>query len=146
MATVPLIADPQEVTDYLVDLLKREAGPLGLAYVGDGDRLVPRYPAAIVVSGAKEKILDATRAFTTMFEAEITVLHARLDKSHSTRLREDNVLTRAIEVLVDSDMNWGNRVIQAWVSSINPGVLLRPKGEQVVGTRMIVTARSRERF
>lgn len=145
--SVQLMTEPQQVAEYLTDLLKDNAGPLGLAFVGLNDKLKPEYPAAVVVPGAKQKTIHATHTFNVGLEVIITVYHARLSSSHATRTVDDLTLVTAIENLIElGEMNFGGQVIFAYVREIHPGTITRPQGEQVVGTRLLVEILSQKRF
>lgn len=147
MATaVALYTQPQELVDHLVDLLEVNAGELGLRFVGSYTSLIPEYPAAVVTSGGKTKELHSTHKFSVMLEAEVTVLHAKLDVSRSIRQREDNDLAAAIESLIEEDVTFGNHLVQGWVALVQPGVATRVRNEQIAVTRLLVTALSQQRF
>lgn len=151
VAVNPLYTDPQEIADYLYALMSEQAGPLGLAYVGYGDSLIPRYPAAIIIPGTKDKRVHTTHKFNVGLETFITVYHARLDINHQTRLREDLELVSGIEALIETDYEFrtvdpDRRVVFGYVSSMQPGTIMSPKGDKVVGTRMVVEVLTQQMF
>ena len=149
--TYPLYIDPMEIADYLHELLSQNAGPLGLAYVGTGDSLIPEYPAAIVSPGGKAKEIHTTRKFNVSIDTFITIYHARLTARRRTRLREDLDLVASIEGLIEDDyefksINPEKQVVFGFVSDIRPGMLMNPKGEQTIGTRMVVNVVTQQMF
>ena len=142
-----MITEPQDAADFVYNLLKTQAGPLGIGFVGYADKLNPNYPAVVVTPGRKAKSLHATHTFNVAIEIDIMVYHARLSTDHKTRTREDLALVTSIEnTLEQGDMNFGGQVIFAFVRETYPGTITRPKGEQVVGTRMLVDVLSQKRF
>jgi hypothetical protein len=124
---------------------------LGLQNVEYDAELIRSYPAAVVTPGRKGKAVHGTHQFELAIEATITVYHARLAASRLQRTREDLQLCLDIEAKVEEDLNWTNdfnepRVIFAFVSEVLPGTITRPKGDQVIGTRMVVTVQNLRRF
>jgi hypothetical protein len=139
------IVDPMVAADYLYDLL-REFGPtFGLENVEYDSRLVRAYPAAVIIPGRKDKVLHSTQFFRVGLEVLISVYHANLNNSHRERTRDDLQLCKDIEMAIEvGQLDWDERVTFAFVSEIAPGIITRPRGEQVVGTRMVVSIDSRE--
>ena len=87
--TYPLYIDPMEIADYLHELLSQNAGPLGLAYVGTGDSLIPEYPAAIVSPGGKAKEIHTTRKFNVIARGHRLLRPVARDRRVAARLVGD---------------------------------------------------------
>lgn len=142
-----MITEPQDAADYIHNLLLEHQGPLGVGAVLYGEKLRPEYPAIVVTPGAKSKIVHATHTFLVTMEVVLSVYHARLNASHAQRTREDLELVTAIENLIErGEMNAGGEAIFVFVSDAFPGVVTRPTGDQVVGTRMIVNFTTQKGF
>jgi hypothetical protein len=142
-----MFVEPREIATYLYELLKEAAGELGIAFVGYGEKLRPQYPAAIVMPGSKIKALHATHTFNVNIETTVLVYHAALNNSTVTRTEDDLELVEGIEHLIEQgEMNLNGHVIFVYVRDVLPGTVLRPTGEQVVGSRMIIESLSQKRF
>lgn len=141
-----MITTQEDVSAYIKDRLDLGAGELGLATVAFADRLVGYYPAVVITPGGRSKDFHATHTFGITMEIFLAVYHAKLTISHSKRTEEDLQLVTAIERFLEQDMTWGEQVIIAWIRDQVPGVIPRPKGDAVVGTRMIMEVRSQQRF
>lgn len=147
LPTSALLTESWQVVEYINDLLSENAGELGLAYVGVSAHLNREYPAAIVIPNSKVKDMHATHTFNVHLLTDIAVYHARLTADRTARTIEDLELCTRIENLIEQgEMNFGGTVIFAYVVSIIPGTLVRPKGEQVVGSRMTIEVLSQKRF
>lgn len=137
----------QELARYMTDFLDEESGELGLATVKFGsERLIREYPAVLVVPEGIQRTIHGTHTFSLTITCNLWVYHARLDISHSQRSEEDLELTSSITEKLHEDMTLGSRLIFGWVTSENQGFFNRPKGEAVVGTRMVYEGLSQERF
>lgn len=139
--------DPEEVLDYVYDKLNDNKGELGLAHVAYSDEsLLPEYPVAVVSAGTFGRILIGTHKFQLVFSLDIYVLHAKLSLTHKTRTQEDMALATSIKKLLDDDPTLNNNIIFGFCDGADPGVLTRPKGESVVGTRITWTGEGRQSF
>lgn len=144
---MPLITEPQDAADFVYNLLLEKAGELGIAFVGYNELLKPEYPAVVVTPGGKVKTVHGTHTFAVALEVQVVVYHARLDKSHKTRTREDLALATAIENNLETgEMNFESQVIFAFVRDVMPGTINRAMGDRVVGTRMLMEVLSQKRF
>lgn len=141
-----MITTQEDASAYINDRLEFGAGELGLATVAFADRLVGDYPAVVITPGGRSKDFHATHTFGIIMEVFLAVYHAKLTISHSKRTEEDLQLVTAIENFLEQDMTWGEQVIIAWIRDQVPGVIPRPKGDAVVGTRMVMEVRSQQRF
>ncbi len=141
-----MITTQEDASAYVKDKLELGAGELGLASVEFADRLIGNYPAVVITPGGRSKDFHATHTFGIIMEIFLAVYHANLTISHSKRTEEDLLLVTAIENLLEQDMTWGEQVIIAWIRDQVPGVIPRPKGDAVVGTRMVMEVRSQQRF
>lgn len=146
LAVDETINEPQQVSEFLYDLLKEKQGPLGIGFLGLDEKLSPIYPAVIIVTGPKEKSPHGTHIFIVGIECIINVYHAKLTSSTSTRSREDLNLVTAIENEVERDMTFGDRVVFAYVARTVPRVASRATGEQVIGTQMLIAVETRKGF
>lgn len=139
-------SDPQEVLDFLHDLLEDHKGSLGLAFVGYGDEeLLPGYPAAVLTAGEEQRFQSNTQIFGKRYFVDIWVYHALLSQSHKVRTREDMALATAIKNKIHEDYTLGGGIIFGYVSSSLPGVAVRAKSA-VVGTRLTWEGEGREMF
>jgi hypothetical protein len=145
---MPHFTEPEEIIDYLYNVLETDKGDLGLGYVGYGDeRLLPQYPAVVVSYNAPtDRTLHATRHFRLEFSIQLVVYHAKMSASHKTRTREDMQLAAAIRNKLHEDKRFGGGVIFGYVASERPGVMADDRGEANVATMMIVSAESRQFF
>jgi murein endopeptidase len=146
-----MITTLEDAGDYLMDRLQTGAGELGLATVAFADKLVGDYPAVVITPGGRSKDFHATHKFNIVMEMFLAVYHAKLTVSHSKRTKDDLVLVTSIEKYLEQDMRWRDtnnleQVTIAWIRDQVPGYVPRPKGEAVVGTRMIMEIRSQEMF
>jgi len=142
-----LYVEPREVATHLYELLQEGAGELGIAFVGYGEKLRPQYPAVIVMPGAKVKQLHATHTFNVGLETTLLIYHAILNNSTVTRTKDDLELVEGIENLIEQgEMNLDGHCIFCYVREVNPGMVSRPTGEQVIGSRMLVETLSQARF
>lgn len=151
IATSPLLTTEKEVADYVYNRLLNNQEVLGLGSVEYDVNLIREYPSAVVTPGRKSKALHSTHTFRLEIECGITVYHAKLSVSRRQRTQEDLDLCAAIEALLEEDCNWPNdagepQVQFGFVTDILPGTITRPKGDQVVGTRMVITTMSQRRF
>jgi hypothetical protein len=139
------ISQPKDAADYLYQLLQDKGPEFGLENIEYDSKLIRRYPAAVITPGRKDKIQHSTQFFRVILEVMIGVYHARLTETHRERTRNDLILCEQIEAAIESEqLDWGQRVTQAWVSEVAPGTFVRPKGEQVVASRMTVLVDTRE--
>lgn len=151
-ANTTLFNTPEEVLDYLHDLLTLHAEPLGIRFVGYGEeRLIPEYPAVLVAAGPVTREIHATHTFQLTMMMELWIYHAKLSESHHVRTRQDLQLVTAVrEVLHDNltcPKDDGTRqVIFSYVNAEDPAFIRRPRNEAVVGSRIEWIATSQERF
>jgi hypothetical protein len=139
MAVIDLITQPQDAVDMLYELIRENAGVLGMEYVGQYDEnLLPRYPNVVISPGIKTKEVHGTHTFLVTLRCILWIYHAKLTETHSDRSREDLEFASAIEALVEDDKTFGQRVIFSFVESSTPGVIAprTGKGEGIVGTRL----------
>ena len=152
-ANTTLFNTPEEVLDYLHDLITFHAEPLGIRFVGYGEeRLIPEYPAVLVAAGTVAREIHATHTFQLTFMIELWIYHAKLSESHRIRTRQDlELVTRVREVLHDNLTcpkleDESRQVIFSFVNAEDPAFIRRPRNEAVIGTRMEWVATSQERF
>lgn len=147
-----LFSTPEEVLDYLHDLISFHAEPLGLRFVGYGEeRLIPEYPAVLIAAGPVLREVHATHTFQLTMICELWIYHAKLSESHHIRTRQDlELVTRVREVLHDNLTcpadNDDKQVIFSYVNAEDPAFIRRPRNEAVVGTRIEWNAVTQERF
>lgn len=142
-----MFSAPEEVLDYIYDILNVQGGELGLLYVAYGDEdKVPKMPAAQVATGVLAREFHATHTFLNTFNIDILVYHGNLKATHAQRSKEDLELCSSIRALLHSDMTLGGNVIQGWVIQESPATIARPKAPAVVGTRMTWQGIAEERF
>jgi hypothetical protein len=134
-----LINQPQEAVDMLYEVIRENAGMLGMEYVGQYDEnLLPRYPNVVISPGVKTKEVHATHTFAITLRCILWVYHAKLTETHTERNKEDLEFATAIETLIEEDKTFDGRVIFSFVESSTPGILAARtgKGEAIVGTRL----------
>jgi hypothetical protein len=138
---------PEEVLDYVHDLLDDESGDLGLEYVAYGEEdKIPRMPAVKVASGPLVKDLHATRQYINTFVIEMFVYHANLRATHAQRTKDDLELCTRIRELLHSHPTFDGGVIQGWVISEVPMLTTRQKAPAVVTTNMTWQGNALESF
>lgn len=134
---MPYFTAPEEVLDYIHDLLEVEGGELGLRYVAYGEEdKIPRMPAARVVAGLLERSLHATRQFENMFSVDVFVYHGNLNATHAQRSKEDLELCSRIRNVIHAKPTLGGGVIQGWITAEAPLLTTRGKAPAVVTTQM----------
>lgn len=142
-----VITEPQQASEFLYNLLDEHKETLGIAFLGIDERLKPEYPAVVVLSGGKTKEHHTNHVFLVNMEVFLMVYHARLDVTHSQRTKEDLELVTNIENIIESgEMNFGGRIVFAYISQSAPITGTRRQSESVIGTQMIVTIESRKGF
>lgn len=148
MAVDEKITEPQEAADFIFKLIEDKKDELGIRFLGLNERLTPSYPAVVIFPGSKAQQPHSTHVFLVALQVIINVYHASLKDSTPDRTRKDLKLCEDIENLIHSDpqMNFGGRVIMAYVSEHMPRVSMRPQSEIVVGTQMTVSVESRKGF
>lgn len=129
---------PEEVLNFIADLLDTKRGELGLKYVAYGDEdKIPRYPAVKVAAGPLSRDFHATHTFQNTFSVELLVYHGNLNATHAQRSKNDLELASAIRELLHSNMTLSGGVIQGWIVSEGPATIARRQGPSIVGTRMV---------
>lgn len=149
-----MVTDTWELVDMMVDRLQSRSGPLGLSFVGGYDeKIVPSYPAVVVLPGGKSKTLHATHTFQVDSTLHLYVYHANLNLRKRERSKADLQLVSKIETELETDFRWLTetgepRIIFGYVSAEEPGILQpRPnKSEAVISTRLTWVATSQRRF
>jgi hypothetical protein len=127
------------ITDAITDLIKAQAGPLGLKFVGAyNEKRVPRYPAAVVAPGNQAKTIAGIPKFDVEFSVDIFVYHADMTRTHAGRSKEDLELVEQVEAVLESDKQLGGLVIFGYVASQSPGLIQSrtSKTEIIVGTQL----------
>jgi hypothetical protein len=139
MPVIELITKPEEAVEMLYDLIRENAGVLGMEYVGQYDEnLLPRYPNVVISPGVKTKEVHGTHTFLVTLRCILWIYHAQLTVTHTERSQEDLAFATAIETLIETDKTFGQRVIFGFVESSTPGIIAARtgKGEGIVGTRL----------
>jgi hypothetical protein len=150
-STAAYFTEPEQVIEYLVNLLETNQETVGLKFVGWGqERLIPEYPAALVVPGQVQRNWHSTHKWELIFLSEIWIYHAKLSDSHHTRTRDDLRLAMAVKNVVHEDLRLSNgagpQCVMAWINAEDPAFIRRPPNDAVVGTRMEHTVLSQETF
>jgi hypothetical protein len=149
-----MVSDTWELVDMVADRLYAQSGPLGLKFVGSySEKLIPKYPAIIVVPGPRAKNLHGTHTFQIALELHLYIYHANLNATQRERSKADLQLVAGVEAELESDFRWVDdegsaRVIHGYVASEEPG-LLQPsvnKSTVVICTRLTWRAISQRRF
>lgn len=149
-----MITDTWEIIDMMVERFQAKAGPLGIQYVGSyNERIIPKYPAILVVPGGKTKTLHGTHTFNVGFTVYLYIYHANFTLTKRERSKADLQLVSRVETELEVDMGWsdngsGRRIIQGWVEEEEPGVLQprATKGDAVICTRLTWRCISQRRF
>lgn len=148
------VTDSWEMVAMVAERLQARSGPLGLKFVGEyGEKIIPQYPAVVVVPGPRAKSLHGTHTFQVALELFLYVYHAKLNLSKRERSKADLQLVQTLEREMESDFRWADeegraRVIHGYIASEEPG-LLQPnvrKSDVVICTRMTWRAISQRRF
>src|SRR4051812_48732448 len=101
MAVIELITQPQEAVEMLYELIRENAGSLGMEYVGQYDEnLLPRYPNVVISPGIKTKEVHGTHTFLVTLRCILWIYHAKLTETHVDRSIEDLEFATAIEALI----------------------------------------------
>lgn len=146
-----LLSTTWEIVDMVAERLEKKSGPLGIKYVGTyGEKLLPSYPAVVVVPGPRAKSLHSTNTFQIAFELNLYVYHANLTLQKRERSKADLKLVAAIEEELEFDYIWRDSndqqtLIHSYVTGEEPGVV-EMKNSVVVCTRMTWRAISQRRF
>lgn len=142
--------EPEEVLNYVYDVLNNNKVALGLAYVGYADEpMLFEYPAAVVSFNVPvDRTLGPTGTFNLHWQVGIVVYHAKLDVDHKTRTREDMQLASAIRNKLHEDYHAirsgvASVVGMAFVVSERPGIIADDRGQANVATSLVWTADSR---
>lgn len=147
LLAIKTITRPEDVVEYLAGYLNDS--PLPLEYVAKYDEpLLPKYPAALVMSAPLNKEVHGTHTFLLTLRAEIYVMHARMEENRATRNREDLQLATQIVAYLERDMSLGRRLVASWVESETPGAMppRTAKGASVVSTRLAWQGLAETRF
>ena len=152
MAQTKLFSTPEEILDYLHDLMTLNMEQFGVRFVGYGEeRLIPEYPAILVAAGPVTREVHATHTFQLTLICELWIYHAKLSESHHIRTREDLLLVTAVREVLHDNLtcpaeNGDKQVIFSYVNAEDPAIIRRPRNEAVVGTRCEWNALTQERF
>jgi len=140
-----MFSEPEEVVDYVWNILNTNKATLGLGFVGYADEtLLPKYPAAVVSFNAPvQRDLGPTRTFSLTFALQIIIYHARLTASHRTRTKEDMQIAATVRNKLHEDYRLGGGVIFGFVESERPGIVADAKGRANVATILFWTGTSR---
>jgi len=142
------------MVEMVAERLNQKSGPLGLKFVGEyGEKIIPAYPAVVVVPGPRAKTLHGTHTFQVALELALYIYHADLTLRKRERSKADLQLAERVETEMESDFRWvdedgGARVIHGYIASEEPG-LLQPdvrKSAVVICTRLTWRAISQRRF
>lgn len=137
LLSITKILRPEDVVECIAALLADSTIPL--EYVAKYDEpLLPRYPAALVMTAPFTKAIHATHTWRLTLRAEIYVMHAEMTKDRATRNYEDLQLATQIVNYLEADMTLGRRLINSFIESETPGAMPAriTKGAAVVSTRL----------
>jgi hypothetical protein len=139
---------PEEVIEYLGDMLEFKAPEFGIASVMKyTSKAITDFPAVCIIPDpVTTNAINAGNRFQNFFTCSIYVYHARLTATRAQRTKEDLELVTLVRKYINSDKTLGGHIIQGWVNSQAPGVLERASGSPVVGTRMTWAGEARELF
>lgn len=152
-----LIDDQWKIIDMVTERLEARSGTLGLKFVGSYDeKRIPRYPAIVIVPGARDKEIHGTNTFQVVVELQLYVYHADLTLTKRERSKEDLKLVANIETELEKDYGWQinpadtstKRIVFGYISSVEPGAI-QPrtnKSNMVISTRMTWRALTQRRF
>lgn len=148
-----LITKSVDAVEMIAAHLEKNAGPLGIKYVGKFDeRRIPQYPAVVVVPAGRSKVPHDTGNFKVEFEVNIYVYHADLTLTKRERSKADLQLVADIEESLEQDYGWtddnGRRVIFGYIADETPGVLQSRsnKSTVIISTCITWVAESRRRL
>lgn len=146
---MPLFTKATQQTQYILDALVSQFVPsvFQRGYYGDQD-MIPNFPAFIVESNDKDRVLGGQASSHTFRLALRTVIIIYHEKIQSTQLtkKEDEVLAEQIEdyFLTHPDLN--QQVIFGYVERVRPGVVIRPGRVMLKATRLEYIGISKETF
>jgi hypothetical protein len=139
---VPLSTDAKEIAEAIKTTLTGGAG-LQAVYLSDQE-LVPAFPSASVEAPTKRRTIKATRQFKVTFRIPILIYHGPL-KSTTTVQSEVMATAESVENLLHADFTLGGRVLFGYVTSIEPGVVVRSSAV-LRSSRLVWEALSQETF
>jgi hypothetical protein len=141
-----MILRPEELMDYVHNLLTIKKGELGLEYVVFGDgQLLPVYPAAAVVDDGLAREDHGTHMFLITISCDVFLMHANLGVDRAQRTREDLQLATRVVNLLHEDRSLGGEVVSSYVSAEQPNTV-STRNDTILGTQITFTAQNRERF
>lgn len=133
------------MVEFVADLL--EDSEIGFKYVAKYDeQLIPEYPAVQVQPGTTDKMIHGTHTFGLALRCYIYVMHASLDEGKQIRSYEDLVLATQVVNLLENDLSFGGKFINAFVENENFGAMPIAKDTVVVSTRLHLVGMSQMRF
>ena len=136
------------IRDYIwtnrATLTPNGGDPLEAAYGAD-QRIVPKYPAVMVVPGAIERVLVQTgMQVELILRVAVYVMHGRLSKTNTQRTVEDLKMARNIVNLLHANQRLDGNVITGMVENEAPGAMPGPSNSLIKGTRLLWRAQQRE--
>jgi hypothetical protein len=143
------VTSVREARELLVLRLRQNQEVLNLGYIGkDDEKRLPGYPAVVVSAGDKRREYHGTHTYNISLSCLVWVYHAKLSVGHAVRSDEDLMLTEEIEYILCADQDYGGAFISSYVEDVQPGVIqpAASKSEVVIGSRLLWTALSQERF
>jgi len=108
-------------------------------------RIVPKYPAVMVVPGPiGRQLVQTGMQVELVLRVFIYLMHAKLTKTRTRRTQEDLQLGRNVVNLLHNDFKLGGNVVTSLVEAEDPGSLAGPQGLAVVGNRLTWRGQQRE--
>lgn len=149
VAETVLFSRPEEVTEYFLDDLRASASILGLEFVGGySEKLVPAYPAVVVVAGTFDKEVHATHTYLVTLRCLFYVYHGAMTQTHANRSLADLQLATSVVDFIERDLTLGGQIIHGHVESEVPGAgqANSRKSDIIVSTRLSWEGISERRF
>src|SRR5215831_10992667 len=93
VVTIDVITRPEHLVEYLASLMEDNNLDLGMRTIAKyNERLMPEYPAMIILAGPAQKEFHGTHTFAVTLRADLYILHAKLTTDRQTRSYEDLVM------------------------------------------------------
>jgi hypothetical protein len=152
-----LISTTDKAMDMMVSFLEAHSPIIGVNFVGAYDeKIIPSYPAVVVLPGRREKQIHATNTFQINLELFLYVYHGNLTLTKRERSRADMKLVTDLESLLEKDYEWlsnpsdtsTKQVIFGYISEEEPGVL-QPRANKsnlIISTKLTWRALTQRRF
>lgn len=139
---------PEELIETIKGFLEINNHLLGFKYISFGDgRLIPKYPAALVVHDGVSRDIHGTHYFLTDLSVQIVLMHADMELNRMERTKADLELATAVVGLIHGKglRLQDPRIHKAFVFTEEPATIAT-ENITAIGTSLTVIASVREAF